>query len=165
MNRTLAAESALLLLLVSMLGRGWIPAARATEEAQRRVTGSAAAQHPAANDQKDQPDGPWIASQSLLAGRPELAAPTVSNAEPWSIPGGISRSAMIAIVPDPVRTHLALTFDRTIEAIQLAASRNSYDADRYWLPWRTTAGRDGEALNASTEPAEPGLLLFRADAP
>jgi hypothetical protein len=45
-------------------------------------------------------------------------------------------SAMIATVPDPIHSHLALDFDRSIDAILLAAEDNHYLGSYYWLPWR-----------------------------
>ena len=47
-------------------------------------------------------------------------------------------TAIVAGVPDPVHTHLALSFDRDIDALTQAAADNHYLVSYYWLPWRTT---------------------------
>jgi len=87
----------------------------------------------------------------------------------WKIPDCEKVQAMIAIVPDPVHTHLALLFDRSVEAIQLAAESGNYLVDRFWLPWRTET-LSGWSNYESYKDAErdegarlqqPGLLIFR----
>lgn len=42
---------------------------------------------------------------------------------------------MLAIVPDPVHTHLSLFFDRQIDAIEQAAQDRGYYFDRAIMPW------------------------------
>jgi hypothetical protein len=83
--------------------------------------------------------------------------------------------AIIALVPDPVHTHLALLFDRNVDVIQQALQdRTSEDAAGWiytsqWLPW------DPVPFQASQDPVDrnnlhvfdanrecaPGFLLFR----
>ena len=81
-------------------------------------------------------------------------------------------SALIAIAPDPIRTHMSLTFDRTLEGLQLAAQDSGYVMDRYWLPWRVQTNTDGkdspdsaDAKSREARAAQPGLVLFRKNAP
>ncbi|HEY6307635.1 MAG TPA: hypothetical protein VI488_14375 [Candidatus Angelobacter sp.] len=89
----------------------------------------------------------------------------------WCIPDRERVAAMIAIAPDPAHTHLALMFDRTVEAIQLAAGSANYVIDRYWLPWDAaprTDWADYNSLQRATEDQkqnekQPGLLLYRWD--
>ncbi|HEY2819417.1 MAG TPA: hypothetical protein VGJ06_00140 [Candidatus Acidoferrum sp.] len=80
---------------------------------------------------------------------------------------------LIAILPDPVHTHLALYFDRSIEALQQAAQRRRYVFDSAILPWDRTPPPDNSdpdkrriALEERklTE-SKPGLLIFRAPSP
>jgi hypothetical protein len=76
---------------------------------------------------------------------------------------------LIATIPDPAKTHLALTFDRQLEALMLAAQDSGYLFDRYWLPWRVDAepeSTDPEVRKKSESEKRnremlPGLLLFR----
>jgi hypothetical protein len=90
---------------------------------------------------------------------------------PRCIPQSVRVKALIAVVPDPVQTHMALRFDRTVDAIELAAESMEYEIDRYWLPWEseTKAGRtdyeSGKEDNSDREHKEtqPGLLLFRRE--
>jgi hypothetical protein len=80
-----------------------------------------------------------------------------------------SYSFLIATVPDPVNTHLALFFDRSVEAIQNAISDAGYEFDRYSFPWDPLLSRDEpdvakrEKQQSAKEEAEeqPGVLLFR----
>jgi hypothetical protein len=44
----------------------------------------------------------------------------------------------IAILPDPKRTHLALSFDRYLDALGQAIQDRGYDLDRAILPWDPT---------------------------
>lgn len=91
----------------------------------------------------------------------------------WCIPDDEPVQAMIATVPDPLQTHLALAFDRAVEAIQLAAASMNYVIDRYWLPWeieQKTDWNDYESLSQATKEqrqkeAQPGLLMFRWSGP
>jgi hypothetical protein len=87
----------------------------------------------------------------------------------WCIPDGARVQAMIATVPDPVQTHMALTFDRIIEAVQMAAGSMGYVIDYYWLPWDVELKADwgdydslaAAAKEQKQKEAQPGLLLFR----
>jgi hypothetical protein len=83
----------------------------------------------------------------------------------WCIPDKASVRAMIAIVPDPVHSHILLGFDRSVEALQLSAEAMHYLSDRYWLPWQPeTPGSSQDAQDSSKE-KQPGLMLFRWNGP
>ncbi len=75
---------------------------------------------------------------------------------------------VIAVVPNPVQTHLPLMFDRSIEAIQQAAQDESYVYDSSWFPWNTTEKSyellsDQEEAEDLEEQAQkqPGIMVFR----
>jgi hypothetical protein len=78
-------------------------------------------------------------------------------------------TVLIATIPDPAKTHLALTFDRQLEAIMLAAQDSGYLFDRYQLPWRAEAEPEStdpdvqKKIESEKRNREklPGLLLFR----
>lgn len=124
-------------------------------------------------------EGPWLASQKHFAGRGPCRY-AASNPQSWCIAPEPKRlkgkahdeMAMIAIVPDPVQTHLALRFDRAIDAIELAAESMNYVPDRYWLPWDLDPKSDWvdyESVKKAKKDrvdkeSEPGLLMFRWDA-
>ena len=80
---------------------------------------------------------------------------------------------VIATLPDPVHTHLALFFDRQIEAMIQGAQQAGYLFARSFLPWdrkehpessdwRVRSG--GEAYD-SDRASFPGLLIFRTNQP
>ena len=90
----------------------------------------------------------------------------------WGIPdekSQISIETIIATVPDPVHTHLALSFDRTIDALLQAAADNAYVSSYYWLPWKLrTAGARGVEESGDLEPGHdperermPGLIILK----
>ena len=77
---------------------------------------------------------------------------------------------LIVLVPDPVTTHLALYFDRAIEALEAAAQQHDLFLDRYWLPWPVPGGttppgdtaqdfRVTEILNGFRA-GQPGVIIF-----
>ena len=76
---------------------------------------------------------------------------------------------MIALAPNPVRTHLSLTFDRTIDALEQALQNSDFDFDRALLPWdnHEHPESDNFLLRVSEDDyrrhAEmvPGVLIFR----
>ena len=104
-------------------------------------------------------------------------APSQQNAacgpNSWGVPTGSSGAAeittVIATVPDPIHSHLALDFDRSIDAMLLAAADNHYLGGYYWLPWRSKIGQDGQLNSTATRPdsadnareRQPGLIILR----
>lgn len=74
---------------------------------------------------------------------------------------------VIATVPNPVSTHLPLSFDRILEIIQQAAQDNDYSYESSWLPWnepkeyaRLPDQRSAEDAEEQQE-KQPGVLVFR----
>src|SRR5207247_5318765 len=70
---------------------------------------------------------------------------------------------LILTVPDPVRSRLALNFDRNLAAIQSAMGVAGFSLDRFDLPWRVEP-EDGRAKDAEPESrfeTEPGVILFQ----
>lgn len=137
----------------------------------------------AAPSTKEIPKGPWIASRKHFVGIDgacsEIYAESPSSKslspfeQEWCIPPGNLGSkevrAMIGIVPDPLQTHMSLSFDRAVEAIQLAAASMNYAPDYYWLPWDIEQKADWidyESFKQATKvrkqtETQPGLLIFR----
>jgi hypothetical protein len=139
-------------------------------------------------------EGPWIASQRHFAGLAPpscVLAPLKHKKQPraekpygppstagddlrlWCIPEAerTKIKTMIAVIPDPVQTHLALRFDRAIDAIELAGESMHYVLDRYWLPWDLDPKEDWTDYSSFKEAeedrkkkeSEPGLVMFRWD--
>jgi hypothetical protein len=75
---------------------------------------------------------------------------------------------LLAIVPDPDNTHLALYFDRTVESLIWAISDSGYVFERYWLPWTVAKPKEFATLAdrlcwkrlVEARRAKPGLLIF-----
>jgi hypothetical protein len=78
-------------------------------------------------------------------------------------------TTIIAMVPDPVHTHLALSFDRYVDALLQAAAENNYVSSYYWLPWKNQVGAPKNAdSSADTESGhdpererQPGLIVLK----
>jgi len=81
----------------------------------------------------------------------------------------INVTAVIATVPDPVHTHLAMQFDRALDVLLQAAAENGYVSSSYWLPWeRHAGGMKIEDAAGGMEPghdpereAQPGLIILK----
>lgn len=74
----------------------------------------------------------------------------------------------IAVVPNPVSTHLSLMFDRMIESIQHAAQDEGYSYDSSWFPWENRNKdyarlQDEELAGAErgARESQPGVIAFR----
>lgn len=71
---------------------------------------------------------------------------------------------LIAVLPDPVESHLDWAFDSGVEAIRRGFERTNFVVDRYWLPW-SLAGDSSYARAATLRRMReeyPGVLLFRS---
>ncbi len=75
---------------------------------------------------------------------------------------------LIAMVPNPISTHLPLSFDRTVEIIQQAAQDNRYQYESSWLPWNEPKDYSSLADEQTGEESQddqekqPGVLIFRS---
>jgi len=78
---------------------------------------------------------------------------------------------IVAILPDPIHTHLALRFDRQIEAIEESVQDEDYIYDRAIMPWDTKVHRESDDHEKRLEALwyeearekNPGLMVFRGD--
>ena len=75
---------------------------------------------------------------------------------------------VIALLPDPVHTHLPVLFDQFAVAIQEGAQDEKYDFDRSWLPWNEDdppyallADQKTSNLEKDLKEDQPGIILFR----
>lgn len=133
--------------------------------------------------------GPWFASCALFGthGEPgpnrSESVRLNSNAretlggepEDWCLPTEPTPTLnfLVVLVPDPITTHLALYFDRTIEALEAAAQQHGLFLDRYWLPWPVPGGTTppGDtaqdfrvtAILNSFRAGQPGVMIFSHD--
>jgi hypothetical protein len=75
----------------------------------------------------------------------------------------------IAIVPDPVHTHLSLFFDRTMDAIQQGAQQANWIFDRATMPWENQEHPESTDYHVRLQQEDyqggkeelPGLMIFR----
>jgi hypothetical protein len=117
--------------------------------------------------------GPICPASGLLEAIRSYYKPVAAEGEdaPWGVPQAERGNVrfVIATVPDPVHTHLALFFDRQIEAIEKAAQAEGYFFSSAWMPW--DIGAHAESDDFTTRMAQssvqsrrekfPGLLIFR----
>ena len=76
---------------------------------------------------------------------------------------------IIALAPDPLHTHLALLFDRTVDALEEAVQDEGYNFDRALMPWDLKVHPESDDYESRVEAEwyregredEPGLIAFR----
>ncbi len=89
----------------------------------------------------------------------------------WNVPQTKQSNIrfVIASLPDPVHTHMALLFDRGIESIEGAAQASGYLFSRSWMPWDISTHNESTdftvrmAQSHLEEQVEslPGLMIFQ----
>jgi hypothetical protein len=136
-----------------------------------------------------QESGPWVASCDRFTSSPANKARSLGEAvslagkapdqfareTAWCVPSDVKVAYLIITLPDPVSSHLALYFDRTIESVEAALRTYWLFLDRYWLPWRlpgteSAPGNSSQdirqnAMLDSLRNAQPGVMIFSADPP
>lgn len=134
--------------------------------------------------------GPWVASCAWFGtqtpsprGEPVELESNVREKlgrypRDWCLDGERNAARLqflIVTLPDPTTTHLALYFDRSIDAVERAANLFELYLARYWLPW-PVRGPDAAGGNTSEDlrvneilsdfrSAQPGVLIFTGRAP
>ena len=116
-------------------------------------------------------DGPCEAITSFVQSR----QPSAGAVRPLqlgfacSLPTSAQGNFLIATVPNPIDTHLALWFDRAVESIVNAAGSVGFRFQEAWVPWDSYLVRDEQdpfkrkEIKAEHDYREkqPGVLLFR----
>ncbi len=119
------------------------------------------------------PDGPWKALCRYF-GPPETSNDPKAHAGRWScVPGNGPVTFLIAAVPDPEITNLALYFDRVLESLMWAIGDTGYTFEQYWLPWSnrpampltTLSDWNCQRKNLEQRSEQPGVLVFRLGVP
>jgi hypothetical protein len=92
--------------------------------------------------------------------------------ERWCLTPGlkIKITPIIVTLPDPIESHLALDFDRRIEAIEAAALDAGFLIDQFWIPWIGADATLPEDLDQARiervlrqlRLRQPGLQIFRS---
>jgi hypothetical protein len=80
----------------------------------------------------------------------------------WQLPKDYNLTFLIATLPDPLNSTSGWRFDSHVDAIQRAVETQGFVLDRWYYPWRQTAGPN-EIRGTAKRPfeSEPGTLLFR----
>jgi len=85
-----------------------------------------------------------------------------------SLPHKLTLRYIIATIPDPLGSHLALQFDRNIDAIERSAEAHGFRFERYWFPWNGILNSEHTTRIDSASDAlkqqlreQPGILVFR----
>jgi hypothetical protein len=75
---------------------------------------------------------------------------------------------VIALMPDPLHTHLSRLFDQFAVALQEGAQDEKYDFDSSWLPWddddppyALLADEKASSWEKDFKESQPGIILFR----
>jgi hypothetical protein len=90
----------------------------------------------------------------------------------WNVPRVAQQHIkfVIASLPDPVHTHMALLFDRGIQSLESAAQASGYLFSRAWMPWDISVHPESSDLTARGTQAQfresleslPGLMIFES---
>jgi hypothetical protein len=114
----------------------------------------------------------YHSTTSAAAEGKDSKCPVAEGISRWGIPKATGDTkpqihAIIATVPDPVHTHLAMNFDRDIDALIQAAGDNRYVPSYYWLPWKTHEGSlrvlESGGDEGSQRERQPGLIVFKKE--
>src|ERR1700686_476271 len=106
----------------------------------------AADQPPGAADISTE-DGPCEAIDRFAVSRMQIPPGDVQDLKNQvhfrcRLPKNLALNFLIATVPDPIETHLALWFDRAVESILSAAGSVGFRFYEAWIPWDTDLVRD-----------------------
>jgi hypothetical protein len=123
-----------------------------------------------------EPDSSAAPPQAAVQVGSARSASTGEGARPTDDPAlcqPIAADYLVAVVPDPVHTHLALMFDRLVDTVQQGLQDSGYQYIRAVIPWdhgehteppafeSRLAVEDYEAERAKL----PGLMAFRKPGP
>lgn len=145
-----------------------------TKRAQAKASDSSAAEKKRACDDLAQVlevflDIPKVPRpQSCLADDSSHSSAKATTEAPIQQTPVLDPKFVIATLPDPIHTHLALVFDRMAEVIQQAAQDEGYSYEASWLPWDDKdetylrlADDDQAAYRKELVEEQPGILVFR----
>ena len=132
----------------------------------------------AAPNQPPGDDGPCEAIDRFALARLELPGGSLQDLKTQvhftcSLPKNVDLNFLIATVPDPIETHLALWFDRAVESIINAAGSVGFRFQEAWIPWNAALVGEESDIDKRREmeverkrrEKEPGVLLFRNSVP
>lgn len=118
--------------------------------------------------------GDYCPAQDLIDAIREFFPPQQGTTAAASLGVPPDRAAavkfIVAIVPDPVHTHLSLFFDRSIDAVEQAAQQQGYIFDRATIPWDYQTHVESpdfrirlrQTRYSKNKEKLPGLMIFRS---
>ena len=142
--------------------------ARKDVQVNSRAASAAALQLPRSDDTSES-DGPWKACSRYFGSGGRDAAKKAAGDQWSSVPEDTQIAFLIASVPDPKKTNLALYFDRIVESLMGAIGDSGYSFEQYWVPWDNlpemplVTFSDWNYRRAEMEKLaeQPGILIFR----
>ncbi|MGA3041432.1 MAG: hypothetical protein ABSF54_11665, partial [Bryobacteraceae bacterium] len=190
MNRN-AGLTAGIFALVALAARMALPTASERGSTAHAASGPKTTNAPAqtASATPQSYEGPWMATQHFFAPYEQPSSPVaIDFKDPQDIlrcsgdaqcraqlqqyfglpdTGGVE--CLLATVPDPFHTRLALFTDHTIDAIRRGAGAAKWDFATQWLPWKDTVDpneadpdkRAQERSGIRAQEQQPGVLVFR----
>jgi hypothetical protein len=76
---------------------------------------------------------------------------------------------LVAAVPDPRQSHMALFFDQALVALRKGLVRAGFQQDRFYLPWNSHGDKKSDASDEHADnegtSLDPGIILFRNTQP
>jgi hypothetical protein len=98
------------------------------------------------------------------------SGPSVAEEDPAAVDPAVRPKVVIAVLPDPVHTQLALRFDESVDELENSIQDLGWIYDRAWLPWDGKPHEDETDFDKRMEnksgqegyERSPGAILFRA---
>ncbi|HTS76854.1 MAG TPA: hypothetical protein VMG40_11655 [Bryobacteraceae bacterium] len=188
MNRNLGMSAgvlALLALVLHLSPLGTEQTAGGGAKQTEKTGAESTRENRASAPEKPEFEGPWVATRVLFGAEPlEQDTRCFTNDTPPAEAHCAERDAkffgvqdatpidqILATVPTPWHTHLALVSDGGLDAIESAASAAGWVFATEWLPWddpvdtteKDPDKRRSERRMSQTQEEEPGVLVFRQE--
>jgi hypothetical protein len=149
------------LVALALMGQGRPVPAAASKETKQPPSATAIP----AGTCPDPGEGPWKAAAEDFG---KDTCPVDRSNNTFQCLKNVKPDFLVATVPDPETTHLALYFDRSIQSLNWAISDGGYALEHYWLPWTSStdknlvllADRQCREKLTETRRKQPALLIF-----
>jgi hypothetical protein len=188
MDRNLGASAGLLALFAMMFHLAPVGSEQRGSNVEHTDTNAKTGRN-ASSGEDNQPsqtpplEGPWLATRALFGeggkppAKPAMSRESVDSGKPiaeeiqklFGINDTNDIDTVLATVPDPWHTRLALMTDGALDAIEASATTSGWVFAGQWLPWldpidpelKGPAKRRRQRREAREQENEPGVLVFR----